>query len=139
MIIKQKLKLVVASAILLFASAVMLSATPVLAAADDPGNNGCGTDTAIITCGNVDVTQDGVENTAIWSILLTAINILTAGIGIVALGGVVYAAILYTSAGGNAEQTKKAMTIIADIVIGVVAYALMYAGLNFLIPGGLFS
>jgi hypothetical protein len=80
-----------------------------------------------------------VENTGAWGILLVAINILTAGIGVVAIGGIVYASILYTSAGGSAEQIKKSMTIIADIVIGVLAYALMYAILNFIIPGGLFT
>lgn len=81
----------------------------------------------------------GVDSSGIWGILLLVINILTAGIGIVAVAGIVYASILYTSAGGSAEQTKKAMTIIADIVIGVLAYALMYAVLNFLVPGGLFN
>ncbi|MFZ3009983.1 MAG: hypothetical protein WA030_03120 [Candidatus Microsaccharimonas sp.] len=80
-----------------------------------------------------------VENTGLWGILLLVINILTAGVGVVAVGGIVYASILYTSAGGNQEQLKKAYKIITDVVIGVIAFALMYAGLNFLIPGGLFT
>jgi len=80
-----------------------------------------------------------VDNTGVWGILLLIINILTAGIGVVAVGGIVYASIVYITAGGDANNTKKAMTIIANIVIGVVAYALMYALLNFLIPGGLFN
>lgn len=80
-----------------------------------------------------------VDNTGVWGILIVVINILTAGIGVVAVAGIVYASIVYTTAGGDANQTKKAMTIIANIVIGVVAYALMYALLNFLIPGGLFN
>jgi len=82
---------------------------------------------------------DVVANTGVWGILLVAINILTAGIGIVAIGGIVYASILYTSAGGSQEQVKKAMGIITNVVIGVLAYALMYAVLNFLVPGGLFN
>jgi hypothetical protein len=80
-----------------------------------------------------------LEDNGIWGILLVAINILTAGIGVVAIGGIVYASIMYTTAGGNAEQTKKAMGIITNIVIGVLAFALMFALLNFLIPGGLFN
>lgn len=103
------------------------------------GNNGCETDTAIIKCDNVDTTQDGVENTGAWSLLLTAINILTAGVGVVALGGIVYGAILYISAGGSPEQVKKAMGIFTNVAIGVVAYAAMFALLNFLVPGGLFN
>ncbi|MNH46494.1 hypothetical protein D3C72_2301490 [compost metagenome] len=64
---------------------------------------------------------------------------MTAGVGILAVGGIVYGSILYTSAGGSSEQTKKAMGIITNVVIGLIAYALMYAITNFLIPGGLFS
>jgi len=104
-----------------------------------PGNKGCGTDTSIIKCDNVEVTKDGVENTAVFSILLTAINILTAGVGVAAIAGIIYGSVLYTSAGGSAEQVKKAIGIITNVVIGVVAYALMYSFLNFLIPGGLFN
>lgn len=89
-------------------------------------------------CADGSTPSNGVENSGIWAILLLVINILTAGIGVVAVGGIVYASIIYTTAGGDANQTKKAMTIIADIVIGVVAYALMYSVLNFLVPGGLF-
>lgn len=111
----------------------------VVSGAGAAGNNGCETDTAIISCDNVDVDQDGVENTGVWSILLTVINILTAGIGIAAVGGIIYGAILYTSAGGSQEQTKKAMGVITNVVIGVLAYALMYVALNFLVPGGIFE
>ncbi|MFZ2126006.1 MAG: hypothetical protein WAV04_00660 [Candidatus Microsaccharimonas sp.] len=97
-----------------------------------------GVTTSIISC---DQTGEGggVENTGAWGILLLAINILTAGIGVVALGGIVYASIMYISAGGSPEQVKKAMGIIMNIVIGIIAYAGMYALLNFLVPGGLFN
>lgn len=79
------------------------------------------------------------KQSGIWGLLLLAINILTAGVGIAAVGGFVYAGILYTSSAGNPEQTKKAIEFIRNIVIGVVAYALMFAFLNFIIPGGLFG
>ncbi len=81
----------------------------------------------------------GVESTGLWGILLLVINILTAGIGILAVAGIVYGSILYTSAGGSADQVKKARTAITNVVIGIVAYALMYTLLNFIIPGGLFK
>jgi hypothetical protein len=102
------------------------------------GNNGCETNTSIITC-DIDEGADGIEGTGLWSILLLAINILTALVGVAALGGIVYGAALYTAAGGNAEQTKKAMGIITNVVIGVIAFALMFAFLNFIIPGGVFN
>ena len=78
------------------------------------------------------------ESTGVFGILVLAINILTAGVGVAAIGGIVYGSILYTSAGGSPEQVKKAMGIITNVVIGVIAYALMFSLLNFIIPGGLF-
>lgn len=101
-------------------------------------NNGCETDTAIIKCENV-TTDGGVEQTGLWSILILALNVLTGLVAVAALGGLVWGSILYTSAGGSQEQTKKAMTVITNVVIGIVAYGLMYVGLNFLIPGGVFN
>ena len=129
--IKQKvLQLTFAALLVLGVSFVV--ATPTFAAEK------CGNiDTSIIKC-----KQDGsgaLEQTGAWGLLLLAINILTAGIGIAAIGGIVYGSVLYTSAGGSPEQVKKAMGIITNVVIGVIAYALMWSGLNFIIPGGLFT
>lgn len=133
--IKQTIKTILAGTLLLMGVAFIAAPSTSYAV----GNNGCETDTAIIKCSNVDTSKSGVENTGLWSILLLAINILTAGVGVAAIGGIVYGSILYTSAGGSQEQVKKAMGIITNVVIGVVAYALMYSALNFLIPGGLFN
>lgn len=80
-----------------------------------------------------------ITDSGIWGILMIAINILTAGVGILAVAGIVYGSILYASAGGSAEQIKKAMTVFTNVVIGIVAYAAMYAFLNFIIPGGIFN
>lgn len=106
--------------------------TPVLAAE-------CGgTPTSIIQCPQNNQGSDP-KNSGVWGVLLIALNILTAGVGIAAVGGIVYGAILYTSAGDSTEQTKKAIEIIRNVVIGLVAYGMMFIGLNFLIPGGVFS
>lgn len=130
--IKQKVKFLLIGITLSVFSAGLFTGYSVAAA-----NSCAGVDTSIIHCDE----QGGgeIQDSGVWALLLLAINILTAGVGVVALGGIIYAAILYTSAGGNTEQVKKAMTIITDIVIGVLAYALMYAVLNFLIPGGIFA
>jgi hypothetical protein len=135
--IKQKVKILLFGLIAI--TGMVAAVLPIDALASNHTNNGCETDTAIIKCDNVDTTKDGIENTGAWSLLLTAINILTAGVGVVALGGIVYGAILYISAGGAAEQVKKAMGIFTNVVIGVIAFAGMFALLNFLVPGGLFN
>jgi hypothetical protein len=89
--------------------------------------------------GEVKPVVNDASNSGVWGVLLLAINILTAGVGVAAVGGIVYGSLLYTSAGGSPEQVKKAVGIITNVVIGVIAYALMFSGLNFLIPGGLFN
>lgn len=98
-----------------------------------------GVDTSLISCPQPGGEDAAVEDTGIWGLLVVTINILVALVSVVALGGIVYGAILYTSAGGNMEQTKKGMQIIANVAIGIIAFALMYVGLNFLIPGGVFN
>ena len=95
--------------------------------------------TSIINCSQSGGPNATIENTGVWGVLLLAINILTALVGLAAVGGVVYGSILYTSAGGNQEQVKKAMGIITNVVIGVITYALMFSVSNFLIPGGIFT
>jgi len=105
---------------------------PVVSAATCTDSSGNKFDTAILPCSTGG--KDGV-----WGLLLLAINILTAGVGVAAVGGVVYGSILYTTAGGSLDQTKQAKQIIYNVVIGLVAFALMYSFLNFLIPGGAFN
>lgn len=97
-----------------------------------------GTETAIIGCSQNNSGTDP-KNNAIWGVLIIALNILTASVGIAAVGGIVYGSIMYTTAADSTEQTKKAIEIIRNVVLGLVAYGLMYIGLNFLIPGGVFT
>ena len=121
-----------------FLGAILLAATAFALAPTTTYADTCGgVETAVVKC---DQSGGGnLEDTGVWGILLLAINILTAAVGLAAVGGVIYGAVLYTSAGGSPEQVKKAMGIITNVVIGVVAYALMFSGLNFLIPGGIFN
>lgn len=94
--------------------------------------------TSILSC---DGTKDAseVQDTGLWNLLVVVINIMTAGIGVAAMIGLAYSAVLYTSAGANSEKLSKARNILRDTAIGIVTYAVMYAGLNYIIPGGLFG
>lgn len=64
---------------------------------------------------------------------------MTAGVGVAAVGGIAWGALLYTTAESKPEQTKKVIGIITNVVIGLVAYAVMGVLLNFVIPGGVFG
>ncbi|MFZ2835742.1 hypothetical protein D3C85_848350 [compost metagenome] len=96
-----------------------------------------GVKTSIVNCNETG--GEDVNNSGVLGILKLVINIMTAGVGILAVGGIVYGSILYTSAGASSEQTKKAISIITNVVVGLIVYALMYAITSFLIPGGLFG
>jgi hypothetical protein len=100
-----------------------------------------GAKTSIIggTVCNGAVKNGAGSQSAIWAVLLFVLNIMTAGVGILAVGGVVYGSILYASAGSKADQAKKGIETITNVVLGVAAYGLMYLVLNFLIPGGIFQ
>ena len=70
----------------------------------------------------------------IWDILNYVLVTMTAGVVIAAIGSVVVAGVLYTSAGSNSSQVQKAKTMITNTIIGVLAYAVMWAILEWLIP-----
>lgn len=97
-----------------------------------------GVETSIVSC-----SQSGggssAKDSGVWGVLLIAVNILTAGVGILAVGGIVFAAILYSSAADNASQVEQAKEMIRNIVLGLIAFGAMYMLLNFLIPGGIFT
>lgn len=132
--IKQTIRNTVLAGFLFFSAiGVTATLTPASIASADCG----GVPTSVISCSQGGGTN--LEETGVWGILLLAVNILTAGVGILALAGIVYGAILYTSAGGNPEQVKKARGIFINVVIGVVAFGIMFTLLNFLVPGGVFT
>ena len=82
---------------------------------------------------------DGEGVSAIGDVLKTILIILTVIVGIVAVGGIAYAAVLYASAEDNASQVSKAKTILRDVAIGIVLYGLMVAITNWLVPGGVIT
>jgi uncharacterized membrane protein len=81
----------------------------------------------------------GCNNAGITGMLITILNWLAIGVAVAVLGGVIYGAILYTTAAGNAEQTKRAIGAIRNAFIALVLYFAMWAFLNWLVPGGLFN
>lgn len=130
--IKQKITALVCSVALLSGVTATLAALPAAAAK-------CGgVETSVISCSQGGGSKN-VQDTGIWGMLILVLNIMTAGVGVLAVGGVVWASILYASSSDNAEQTKRAKDTIKQIAIGIIAYAGMYLLINFLVPGGVFK
>lgn len=67
-------------------------------------------------------------------LLTDGLNILTVGVGILGVIGITLVGLQYLTAGGSEEKTRKAKTRMLEIVIGLVAYALIYAILKWLLP-----
>ena len=77
-----------------------------------------------------------VKKTGVYLLLVWVLNLMTAGVGIAAVGALVYAGVLYASAEGKSDQVAKAKQIITNTVVGIVVYALMFLVVNWLVPGG---
>ena len=91
-----------------------------------------GAETSVISC-------EGEGSTAIINIIKQVIKILTAGIGVAAVGAVIYGAFLYTTSEGSPDKIKKAREVWTNTVIGIIMFAFMVAITNFIIPGGVFD
>lgn len=75
------------------------------------------------------------DSGGIMGLLQLIVKILFYGLGAAAVVGVVVAGIMYLTARDNEAQVTKAKTRLLEIVIGLVAWALMWTVLHFLIPG----
>lgn len=83
--------------------------------------------------------KDKGDGCGTFMLLNFIIEILTWGIGIAALVGILIAGITYMTAGGEPGKVIKAKNRIVQIVIGLALYATLWAALNWLLPGGQFT
>lgn len=105
--------------------------TPVLAASGQEKTMAY--DAAILkTCGGK---ADDPDGEGVMCILTGVMDVMTIGIGILGVLGITIVGIQYLTAGDNEDKTRKAKRRMLEIVIGLVAYVLIYAFLKFLIPG----
>ncbi|MFZ1360801.1 MAG: hypothetical protein WAS27_02130 [Candidatus Saccharimonadales bacterium] len=107
---------------------------------NDPGSTSGGYSSTTKDCGGAKTNLlackgEGVE--AIADVLKIVLGVLTAIVGIVAVGGIAYASVLYASAEDNAGNVSKAKGIIRDVAIGLVLYGFLVAIVNWLVPGGI--
>ena len=71
---------------------------------------------------------------SVFYILELVVDTMTIGIGILGVIGISITGIQYLTAGGSEEKTRKAKRRMFEIVIGLVAYVLIYAALKWLMP-----
>lgn len=97
-----------------------------------------GVKTSIISCNSQKNDKKREGENALFELMKSAIKILTAGIGILAVGAVVFGGILYSSAGGSVDNIRRAKNIWINTAIGLILFASFVTVTNFLIPGGIF-
>lgn len=73
------------------------------------------------------------------ALLLWAISLMGAGVGIAVVIGIIYGGIVYAMSDGDSGKAKEGQEIIVNAIIGLFLFIFLYAGANFLIPGGLFT
>ena len=81
----------------------------------------------------------GTSGEGIFSILGLILNILTYGVGIAGVLGIVISGIQYLTARDNEQQVAKAKSRIINIIIGLAIYAVMWGFLQWIIPGGILN
>lgn len=66
------------------------------------------------------------------------IRFLSAGVGLVIIGSVIWAGIQYSVSRGNPQTTEAAITRITNTFFALLLYLFIFAIANFLVPGGMF-
>lgn len=115
----------------------VMVAQPVFAAcSDDQLQKGC-VNTAVLGengC-SCESGKTGEKGEGVVRILKTVVDVMTVGIGVLGVLGITIVGIQYLTAGGSEEKTRKAKRRMFEIIIGLVAYVLIYALLKWLVPG----
>ena len=84
--------------------------------------------------GNLNCSCDDGKGSAVFHVLDLVVDIMTIGIGILGVIGITVVGIQYLTAGGSEEKTRKAKRRMFEIVIGLVAYVVLYAFVKWLMP-----
>lgn len=138
MINMKKLQITAVLVMSLLAAPQLMAATA-FAGSDMGGGtdqNKCGdTKTQIVACD--EGTKTGLS--AINGLISMTIAVLSILVGIVAVGALSYAGIIYASAGDVSSQVEQAKTVVRNVVIGLVMYAFTIVIINWLVPGGIIA
>ena len=109
------------------------SATSTPSESTNDKKNSCGgVETVLFNC-------DGEDEKGMRHILLSIMDIMGVGIGILGVIGIMVAGIQYLAAAGDETKTIKARRRIAQIIIGIICYALLWSLAQWLLPGGFLS
>ncbi len=81
----------------------------------------------------------GKDDVGIRCLMIEVLKFLSIGVGIAVVGGIIAGGIVYSTSEGNPSKTQSGIKIIANSVLALIIYFLMFAIINFLVPGGTFG
>jgi len=80
-----------------------------------------------------------LHSNAITTKLNNLVTLIGGVVGIVVIGNIIFGGIQYTMAGGNPQAAANARKRIANSVIALVAFFLIWSFVQWLVPGGVFG
>ncbi len=99
------------------------------------GQSGCGFETTDSKC---DPNNNGGKNCQLYDGFNTIANVLAAGVAVVVTVMIILAGIQYSTSGGDPAKAAAAKSRIIKALIALLAFFLIYALLQWLVPGGIF-
>jgi hypothetical protein len=111
-------------------SQVHFGSTPVFAQSDDSGD-----DEPVNTSSEL----RPLDENPIVELLVEVINFLAVGVGLVVMITLIIGGVQYILSQGNPQKTAAARDKIVSALGALALYALMFAIIQWLIPGGVFS
>ena len=83
--------------------------------------------------------KDDGQGCGIFTVLNLVVDILSIGIGILGVIGITVAGIQYLTAKDNESQVQKSKRRIGEVIIGLIAFTILYVFVQWLLPGGKLS
>ena len=80
--------------------------------------------------------KDDGQGCGIYTVINLVVDIMSMGVGILGVIGIIIVGIQYLTAKDNESQVQKSKRRIGEIVIGLVAFAVLFALTQWLLPGG---
>lgn len=80
-----------------------------------------------------------IQTNSIYLYIVGILKVASGLAGLATLGGVIWGGLMYITARANAGQAEKARLVILNSILGLILFIFMYAILQYLVPGGIFT
>lgn len=134
-----KLFLPAIMASLLLPSAVFADANKEIATCTVNGQPGVYVSIAVNGQNCIPISGNTLQTNPIFIYTVAILKVMSGLVGVATVGGFLWGGILYITARASASQVEKAKTVIINATIGLLMFIFMFAILQYLIPGGIFT